>query len=257
MFRKKKKYKTGIVLSGGGLRGFAHAGVLKALNEAGIYPDVVSGASAGAIVGAFYADGYTPDEIYEIFVNKRITKFFEFIVPNKGLVRLTGLYNTMLEKLRAKHFNELQFPLYVAVTNLNEAKCVYFSEGELVPYIIASSTVPVMFQPMVIDGVTYLDGGILNNLPLEPIENDCELLIGVNINPIVVPVDKFDGMMNVAERSVHMMIHEIIAHKIPKFDIYIEPRELYKNSPFDIAKGKVMQQIGYKETKRVLKEKGY
>ena len=69
--RLGKKYKAGIILSGGGARGFAHAGILKALNEAGIYPDVISGVSAGAIVGAFYADGYTPDEIYEIFSQDR------------------------------------------------------------------------------------------------------------------------------------------------------------------------------------------
>ena len=62
-----KKFKTGIILSGGGVRGFAHAGILKALNEAGIFPDVISGVSAGAIVGALYADGHTPDQIYEIF----------------------------------------------------------------------------------------------------------------------------------------------------------------------------------------------
>lgn len=256
MVRKKKKYKTGIVLSGGGLRGFAHVGVLKALNEAGIYPDVISGASAGSIVGAFYADGFRNDEIYEVFANKKISKFLEFIVPNGGLVRLTGLYKTLLEKLKAKNFSDLQLPLFVAVTNMNDAKCVYVSEGVLAPYIIASSTVPVMFQPMVIDGITYLDGGILNNLPIEPIEHDCELLIGVNINPIM-KLDKFEGIKNVAERSIHMMINAIIEDKIPKFDIYIEPKELHKTSPFDISKGKEIRQIGYMETKKVLKQKGY
>ena len=256
MITTAKKYKTGIVLSGGALRGFAHAGVLKALNEAGIFPDVVSGVSAGSIVGALYCDGFTPDEIYTIFVNKKLTKFLEFIVPNKGLVRLTGLYNTLLEKLQAKHFSELKIPLFVTVTNLNEATTEFISKGELTPYIIASSTVPIMFQPAVIDGITYVDGGILNNLPLEPIENDCELLIGVNINPIV-PEKEFEGMMKVADRTVHMMISKINDHKIPRFDIYIEPTELHKHSPFDMSKGKEMQQIGYKATKRALKEKGY
>lgn len=256
MKQKKKKYNTGVVLSGGALRGFAHAGVLKALNEAGIYPDVISGASAGSIVGAFYADGFTPDEIYEMFVNKRLTKFLEFIVPNKGLVRLTGLYKTLLEKLKAKQFSELKLPLFVAVTNLTEARCEYFTEGELAPYIIASSTVPILFQPKVINGITYIDGGVLDNLPLYPIENDCELLIGVNINPIV-PENNFEGMMKVADRSVHMMINKINEPKISRFDIYIEPVELHKYSLFDMSKGKEMRQIGYKEAKKVLKEKGY
>ena len=71
LFRSGRNYETGIILSGGGARGFAHAGILKALNEAGIFPDIIAGVSAGAVVGALYADGYSPDEIYEIFAGER------------------------------------------------------------------------------------------------------------------------------------------------------------------------------------------
>jgi len=256
MVKMKKKYKTGLVLSGGALRGFAHGGVLKALNETGIFPDVVSGVSAGSIVGALYADGYKPEEIYKIFVNKSMYKFLEFIVPNKGLVRMTGLYKTLLECLRAKNFEDLKIPLFITATNLNKASTVYFSQGELAKHIIASCTVPVLFQPAVIDEVTYIDGGVLNNLPLEPIEDDCELLIGVNVNPITTE-SKFDGMLNVADRAVNMALNKLNAHKIPKFDIFIEPIELHKFSMMDAAKGDKMFDIGYKETRKVLKEKGY
>lgn len=256
MVKTKKKYKTGLVLSGGGLRGFAHAGVIKALNEADIFPDVVSGVSAGSIVGALYADGHTADEIYKIFINKSMYKFLEFIVPNKGLVRMTGLYKMLLESLHAKYFEDLKIPLFVTVTNLNEARSEYFSKGELAKYVIASCTVPILFQPKVIDDVTYIDGGVLNNLPIEPIEDDCEMLIGVNVNPIIHE-NKFDGMMNVADRAVNMALNKLNAHKIPKFEIYIEPVELHKFAMMDAAKGNKMFEIGYKETKKVLKEKGY
>ena len=252
----RKKYKTGLVLSGGALRGFAHGGVLKALNETGIFPDVVSGVSAGAIVGALYADGYKPEEILKIFVNKSLYKFLEFIVPNKGLVRMTGLYKTLLQNLRAKNIEDLKIPLYITATNLNKASTVYFSQGELAKHIIASCTVPVLFQPIVIDEVTYIDGGVLNNLPLEPIEDDCEFLIGVNVNPITNETE-FDGMMNVADRALNMALNKFNAHKIPKFDIFIEPVELHKFSMMDAAKGEKMFEIGYKETRKMLKEKGY
>ena len=252
----QKKFKCGIVLSGGAIRGFAHAGALKALHEHGIYPEVVSGASAGSIVGALYADGYSPDEIYEIFVNKSLYKFLEFIVPNKGLVRMTGLYKTLIGSLRSKTFEELKLPLYVAVTDLNQAKCVYFSKGELAKYIIASSTIPILFQPMMIDGVTYVDGGVLNNLPLEPIENDCELLIGINVNPVLYQKN-FASMMKVADRAVHMIIKQLIEPKIPKLDIYIEPAELHRFGLLDMARGREMFRIGYEETVKVLTEKGY
>ncbi|HOY31835.1 MAG TPA: patatin-like phospholipase family protein [Bacteroidales bacterium] len=256
MVKTKKKFETGLVLSGGALRGFAHAGVLRALNEAGIYPDVISGVSAGSIVGALYADGYKPEEIYSIFINKSLYKFLEFIVPNRGLVRMTGLYKTLLSRLRARTFEDLNIPLIVTLTNLNEARIEYFSQGELVRYIIASCTIPVIFQPMVIDDITYIDGGVLNNLPLEPIENDCEMLIGVNVNPVRRET-KFNGMTNVADRAINMALNQLMAHKIPKFDIFIEPAELHKFSMMDAAKGDKMYDIGYKETRKILKEKGF
>ena len=91
-FRKGSDYKLGIVLSGGGARGFAHAGILKALNEKGIYPEIISGVSAGAIVGALYADGHTPDEILDIFSrNDSFFKYVKFTVPRKSLFKAEGL----------------------------------------------------------------------------------------------------------------------------------------------------------------------
>ncbi len=256
MVKNKKKYKTGLVLSGGGLRGFAHAGVLKALNEAGIFPDALSGASAGSIVGALYADGYNPEEIYKIFANKSTYKFLEFIVPNKGLVRMTGLFKILLQSLRAKNFEDLKIPLFMAVTNLDDACVAYISKGELAKYVIASCSIPVVFQPTAIDGITYVDGGVLDNLPLAPLENDCEMLIGVNVNPILHET-RYNGMLNVADRVINIALNKLNEPKIPKFDIFIEPAELHKYSLMDTAKGPKMYEIGYKEAKKVLKEKGY
>ncbi len=256
MVKSKHKYKTGLVLSGGGLRGFAHAGIIKALNEAGIFPDVVSGTSAGSIVGAFYADGWKPDEIFKVFANKSTYKFLEFIVPNKGLLRMTGLFKIMLQHLKAKTFEELQIPLFMAVTNLDDACVEYISKGDLAKYVIASCTVPIVFQPTAIDGVSYVDGGVLDNLPIAPIENDCEFLIGANVNP-VLPENKYNGMTNVADRVVHMAINKVNESKIGKFDIFVEPAELHKYSMMDTSKGPKMFEIGYKETIRILKEKGF
>jgi NTE family protein len=251
----KKKYKCGLVLSGGAVRGFAHAGALKALNEEGIFPDVISGVSAGTIVGSLYADGYTPEQIYKIFVDKRLYKFLEFILPNKGLVKMTGLYKTMMDSLKAKYFEDLKIPLYVTVTDLNNAKTVYFSKGELTKMIIASCTIPILFTPMVIDDVTYIDGGVLNNFPTEPIEHECEMMVGININPIRFQKE-FSGMTQVADRAVHMMIDQLIAPKKAKCKIYIEPDGLEKHALLNIAKGKEMYNLGYKAAKKAIKEQG-
>lgn len=256
MVKIKKKYKTGLVLSGGGLRGFAHAGVLKALNEVGIFPDVLSGASAGTIVGALYADGYKPEEIYKIFANKSTYKFLEFIVPNRGLLRMTGLFKMLLEQLRAKTFEDLKIPLFITVTNLDDACVAYISQGDLAKFVIASCTIPFVFQPTAVNGVTYVDGGVLDNLPLAPIENDCEMLIGVNVNPILHET-KHSSMLGVTDRVINIALNKMNEPKISKLDIFIEPSELHKYSMMDASKGPKMYEIGYKETKKVLKEKGF
>lgn len=249
----KKKFKIGIVLSGGAVRGFAHVGVLKALNEHGIFPDIVSGASAGSIAGSLYADGKTPDEILKVFEKKSIYKFLEFIVPNKGLVKMTGMHTALKQSITAKTFEELKIPFYVAVTDMNNAKSVYFNSGDLISMVIASSTIPILFTPVIIDGVFYVDGGVLNNLPLEPIENLCEKVIGVNVNHIGYR-EGFAGMMEMADRAIHMMIDQNMEQKKKKFDLFIEPKELDGIGLMEMANHKKIFEIGYNEANRVLKE---
>ncbi len=249
----KKKFKIGIVLSGGAVRGFAHVGVLKSLNEHGIFPDIISGASAGSIAGSLYADGKTPDEILKIFEKKSIYKFLEFIVPNKGLVKMTGMQNALKQSLSAKTFEELKIPFYAAVTDLNNAKSVYFNCGDLPTMVIASSTIPILFTPVIIDGIYYVDGGVINNLPVEPIENLCEKIIGVNVNHVGYK-KTFSGMMEMADRAIHMMIDQNMEHKKKKFDLYIEPEELNNVGLMEMANHKKIYEIGYKETNRILEE---
>lgn len=245
---EKKKYKCGLVLSGGAVRGFAHAGVLKALNEGGIYPDLISGASAGSIVGALYADGHSPDDILGMFADKSLYKFLEFIVPSRGLLKITGLYKELIKELRAKVFEDLKIPLYVTLTDMNHAKAVYISKGELANHVIASCTIPGLFTPVIIDGTTYVDGGVMNNLPLEPIAHQCEMLIGVNSNPIGYQ-EEFSSMIKLTDRAIHMIIESSILEKKKRFDLFIEPAKLNRYGLLDMAKGREMFDIGYEAGK--------
>ena len=141
-----KKYKLGVVLSGGGTRGFAHVGFLKALNEEGIFPDVISGASAGSIAGTLYADGYSPDEMTMFFKESKLRKYIEFVKPSGGMVKLSGLMKMLINGLKAKTFEELKLPLFIGVSNLNSGNVEYVSEGSLAKIVIASATIPALFQ---------------------------------------------------------------------------------------------------------------
>lgn len=249
---KEKKFTLGIVLSGGGTRGFAHIGVLKALNEEGIYPDVISGASAGSIAGSLYADGYTPDEMKTFFKESKLRKYIELVKPSGGIVKLSGLMKMLINGLRAKTFEELKIPLYIAITNLNSGEAEYISSGNLAKVVVASSTIPALFQPVTINNINYIDGGVINNLPIEPIEDLCECLIGVYTNPIL-PIDDIGSVFQVLDRSMHMAMYSEIKRKFSRFDLLIEPLELSKHSILSTKDRDKIIEIGYKATKKALK----
>ncbi len=247
-----EKYKTGLVLSGGGARGFAHLGVIQALNEAGIVPDVITGTSAGAIIGALYADGYTPLEILDLMNSGSRLDFMRPALPREGLLQIGGIVKILKTHLRAKTFEELKIPLIVSATDLNNGKSEYFSTGELIDPVIASASIPVLFQPVIINSIYYVDGGVLDNLPIFPVENKCRFLIGSFVNP-VGPVEKISGLINIAERTFMLSMSKEIIDKSKKFDLFIAPSELRNYKILDPEKARELYSIGYKATKEKLK----
>jgi NTE family protein len=248
----EKQYKIGLVLSGGGARGFAHLGLIQALNEAGIYPDVISGTSAGAIVGVLYADGYTPKEILKLLNSGSRLDFMRPTLPREGLLQIGGIMKILKTSLSAKNFEELKIPLYVAATDLNHGKSVYFSEGELLDPVMASASIPVLFQPIVINNNYFVDGGVMDNLPLLPIENKCKVLIGSFVNPVGF-VEKINGLINIAERTFMLSMSKDIIEKARKFDLFIAPPELRNYKILDPEKAEELFLIGYNATKEKLK----
>jgi NTE family protein len=248
-----EQYKIGLVLSGGGARGFAHLGLIQALNEAGIYPDVISGTSAGALIGVLYADGYTPKEILKLMNSGSRLDFMRPALPREGLLQIGGIVKILKNSLRAKTFEELKIPLFVSATDLNNGKAEYFSEGNLFDPVIASASIPVLFQPVIINNTYYVDGGVLDNLPIRPIENKCKLLIGSFVNPVGY-VDKISGLINIAERAFMLSMSKEITEKSKKFDLFVAPPELRNFKILDPEKAEELFSVGYKATKEKLKE---
>lgn len=248
-----KIYKTGLVLSGGGARGFAHLGVIQALSEAGIVPDVVSGTSAGAIVGVLYADGYTPKEILALMNWPSRFDLMRPALPREGLLQINGIIKMLKTNLRAKTFEELKIPLYVSATDLNNGKSVYFSEGDLFDPVIASASIPVLFQPVKIDNISYVDGGVLDNLPIRPIENRCQIIIGSFVNPIG-HIEKLTGLINIAERTFLLSMSKDVLEKAKRFDLFIAPPELRNFGILVTDKSQEIFDMGYFATKEKLKD---
>ncbi len=248
-----KQYNIGLVLSGGGARGFAHLGVLHALNEKGIYPDVISGTSAGAIIGALYADGLTPGEILKLMEGSSRLDFMRPALPREGLLQINRISKILKSSLRSKKFEDLKIPLFVAATDLNNGKAVYFSEGEILDPVIASASIPVVFQPVKINDISYVDGGVLDNLPVRPIENKCRILIGSFVNAVGY-MEKISGLISIAERTFMLSMSKEIYEKAKKFDLFIAPMELRNYKILDPEKAAELFWIGYKATTEKLKE---
>lgn len=249
----EKKYKIGLVLSGGGTRGFAHLGVIQALNEAGIYPDVLSGASAGALAGVLYCDGFSPDEALKMMKGSSRLNYMRPTMPRDGLLQISGIRKILEEHLRAKTFEKLKIPLYVTVTDLNNAKPVYFSEGSLLDVVIASASIPILFKPVIINNIYYVDGGVLDNLPIRPIENQCRFIIGSFVNP-VGHEDSLSGLIRIAERTFMINMSKEITEKSKRFDLFIAPDELKNYGILDPEKADAVFKIGYMATKEKLKD---
>jgi NTE family protein len=240
------RYNTGLVLSGGAARGFAHLGVFKALREKGISAGIVSGVSAGAIAGAFYCDGFEPEEVLDLFSNTRIFKFINIEFKKQGLLNISGLRKVLRKNLRSKNIEDLPLPLVVTVTDLMSGNTRYLTGGDLVSAIIASSSIPVIFKPEVIDGNKYIDGGINNNFPVEPIREICDNLIGVHVNP-VGNYDARKGLIYLALRSFHLSVASGIPGKLSSLSCFIEPAGLTEFSYYDIENRQAMFELGYDE----------
>jgi NTE family protein len=155
----------GLVLSGGGARGFAHIGLLRVLERHGIEPDVLAGTSMGAILGALYAHGYRADDLHELATSISWRDVVDVSLVG-GLIKGDRLH-ALLAGLLPARFEELGKPLAVTCTDLEAGEELVFTEGDLVTAVRASACFPGAFEPVEHEGRALADGGILNNLPVD------------------------------------------------------------------------------------------
>ena len=241
--------KLGLVLSGGGARGVAHIGVLKALDEMGIQFSIASGTSAGSIVASLYSYGYKPDEIFEILKNLSIFKSVSPAWTWAGLLKMDGLEMLLRKHIPENNFNALKIPLTVAATEIRKGRIHYFSEGELIPAIVSSCSIPAVFNPVSFNGGLYVDGGLLDNLPVLPIRDKCDFIVGSHCNHISSEFDA-KNLKLVIERSLLMAISSNTLVSRQMCNVVIEPTRMDRFSSFDIGKAQEIFDFGYQFTKQ-------
>lgn len=249
----KKKYKLGIALSGGGVKGFAHAGALKALEEFGYKPDIISGTSAGAVAGALYVAGYSPKEICDLFKNKSFSNFTNITIPTSGLFSPAKFVDFLKQKITFPNIEDLPIPMRIVATDLDAGKIKVFTEGSLAERVMASATVPVVFPPTVIDDVHYVDGGIFCNFPVDVIRQDCEKVIGINVSPLV-PTQYKQTIIEIALRSYNFMFRANTKEDGMLCDILVELPDVLQYDMFDLDAIDEIYRMGYHETKLALQK---
>lgn len=239
-----KAYKLGLALSGGGAKGFAHIGVFKLLEECGLKPDIIVGTSVGSLMGALFADGYSASEIRDLFTGREFSEFAQLQIPKSGLFDSKRFSDFLHRHLRAKTFEELKTPLVVVATDLDNGEGHEFRNGPIVKAVTASCSIPVIFSPVEIDGVHYVDGGIFHNFPVSIIREECERVIGVNVSPLV-PRKYKQTIFHIAERSYQYMFRANTMEDREMCDVLIEAEEFGMYKTFDLENVDEILNIGY------------
>lgn len=182
-----RKVKVGLALGGGAARGFAHIGVIKALEAQGIVPDIVVGTSAGSVVGAMYAAGYNGFQLQKMALEMDEASISDWAIPffskSPGVLKGEALQGYVNKTVSNQPIEKLKIPFGAVATDLKTGQPILFRRGNTGMAVRASSSVPSVFQPVSIGGRTYVDGGLVAPVPVRfAKEMGAEFIIAVNIS---------------------------------------------------------------------------
>lgn len=246
------KESIGIVLSGGAARGFAHLGVLQALEDYGIIPTHVSGASMGAVLGSVYAAGNSPAQIYSYARQQNYAQLYRPSLHG-ALFKPTFLEKMLDQMVPHNSFDSLQKKLYVCMTNLNLARSEIASTGTFKDKVVASASIPFVFHPAIIDSFSYADGGLLNNLPVEPLLESCKYVIGVSVNSTPEWSQEHLKGIESTLRAVTIVVVNTELERRKKCDYFIEVTQAGTIGLMDFHRVEDFYAMGYKATIEYIK----
>ena len=235
--------KIGLCLGGGGAKGFAHIPILEVFDEMGLKPACISGNSIGSIVGALYASGRTAKEIAELskmpkpknlkeaIKSKELGQIWDMIDPDlswnpKGLLKGEKVLGFLEESLKVKTFGELEIPFRCVATDFWNYETVEFEAGDLLLAIRASMAIPYVFAPVLGHDQVLVDGGLTNNMPVDLLDEDCDIKIAVNLRgDRSTPKDKVPNAVEAVFHSYEIMMEATTMAKLQSHpvDIHVRP----------------------------------
>ncbi len=215
--------KIALVLGGGAVRGFAHVGVIKVLEAQGIVPDIVVGTSAGSVVGVLYAAGYSGFDLQKIAFKLDEDTVGDWIVPDRGFIKGEALQNYINKAVQNKAIEKLRKPFAAVATDLHSGEMVVFRRGNAGQAVRASSSVPGVFQPVVIGGRDYVDGGLTSPVPVRAARNmgaDVVIAVDISAKPKYA---KIDGLTDILLQTFAIMGQSISGRELADADVVIRP----------------------------------
>lgn len=241
--------KTGLVLSGGGTKGIAHAGVLKFLREKDIEVDILSCCSAGSIVGCLHAVGKTPEEILDFFNSIYFFNWKHFAFNKPGLVSSVIFRNYLHPVFGDMKLGDLDMEVRIVATELvTGTEKIFDPDFKIVDAVIASCSIPGITTPYIINGEMYCDGGVLNNFPADIIREDCDRMIGVFVSPPHnIKIDDLKSIKAIVSRSYDLLSYRVEKIKFNYCDWFISSQELSSYGTFERRKDRLekIYNIGY------------
>jgi NTE family protein len=220
----KPPLRIALALGGGAARGFAHIGVIKALEAQGIVPDIVVGTSAGSVVGALYASGMSGFELQKVALQMEESMVVDWTLPNRGVLKGEALQDFINRNVKSLTIQKMHRPLGVVATDLQSGDLMLFRRGDTGMAVRASSAVPGMFQPVEISGRDYVDGGLTSPVPAQSARAmGADFVIAVDISN-VTRRDKLAGTLDVLLQTFAIMGHTISRHELEDADVVIRPK---------------------------------
>lgn len=225
--RPTKPMKIGLALGGGAARGFAHIGVIKALESQGIVPDIVVGTSAGSLVGALYASGYDGFALQKLALNMDEAAISDWSVPlfakMSGVFKGEALQNYVNKTINNLPLEKMKIPFGAVATDLNSGQPVLFQRGNTGLAVRASSAVPSVFQPVKIGSHLYVDGGLVSPVPVRfAREMGADFVIAVNISA-QPEVQAASSSVDVVLQTFAIMGQSINRYELKDADVVIQP----------------------------------
>jgi len=239
--------KITLSLSGGGLRGAAHVGAIKFLEEQGVEVTAISGSSAGAIVGLFLAAGLKSVDMLDFLQSLEKKELFVWASNDTGMFRMEKIEKKLRETLKVKSFDDLKIPFHICVTDIDNGESCYIDSGDPILYTVASSTITPLFAAQKIGDKSYIDGGFSDNLPVKPIKKYKEKNLAININPL--RGENLDTFKSLMIRSILIMIRSNSMPAKKLTDAYFEVKGVANMHLFDFSEIEMAYEAGYNELK--------